>query len=120
MDSPQRSQWEQACQEELASILKNKVWTEVHRTVTEHRNIIGCRWFFKIKYRPKGEVQQYKAQLVAKRYTQSYGIYYLETFSHVVKFQTFRLLLVLAVSKDFEIHQMYIKTAFLGHDLRGT
>jgi hypothetical protein len=36
MDSPQRSQWEQACLEELASILENKVWTEVHRNQTEH------------------------------------------------------------------------------------
>jgi hypothetical protein len=37
----------------------------------------------------------------------------------MVKFQTLHLLLVLAVSKDFEIHQMDIKTAFLGPDLRG-
>jgi hypothetical protein len=61
MDSPQRSQWEQACQEELASILKNKVLTKVHRNQTEHRNIIGCRWVFMIMYGPKGEVQWYKA-----------------------------------------------------------
>ena len=117
MDSPQRSLWEQACHEELASILKNKVWTEVHRNQTEHRNLIGCRWVFKIKYGPKGEIQRYKARLVAKRYTQSYGIEYLETFPPVVKFQTLRLLLVLAVSQDFEIHRMDIKTTFLGQDL---
>jgi hypothetical protein len=36
MDSPQRTQWEQACEEELASIWKNTVWTEVHRNQTEH------------------------------------------------------------------------------------
>jgi len=119
MDSPQPSQWEQACQEDLASILKNKVWTEVHRTHTEDRNKIRCRWVFKIKYGPKGEVQRYKGRLVGKGYTQSYGIDHLETFSPVVKFQTLRLLLVLAVSKDFEIHQMDIKTAFLGQDLSG-
>jgi hypothetical protein len=39
--------------------------------------------------------------------------------SPVVKFQTLRLLLVLAVSNDFEIHQMDIKTALLGQDLSG-
>jgi len=117
MDSPQRSQWEQACHEDLASILKNKVWTEVHQNQTEHQNIIECRLVFKIKYGPTGEVQRYKARLVAKGYTQSYGIDYLETFSPVVRFQTLRLLLVLAKSKDFEIHQMDINTAFLGQDL---
>jgi len=39
--------------------------------------------------------------------------------SPVVKFQTLRLLLVLAVSKDFEIHQVDIETIFLGQDLSG-
>ena len=117
MDSSQRSQWQQACQEELALILKSKVWTEVHRNQIEHLNIIGCRWVFKIKCGPKAEVQWYKARLVAKGYTQSYGIHYLETFSPVVKFQTLRLLLVLAVSTHFEIHQMDIKTPFFGQDL---
>jgi len=91
----------------------------VHQNHIEHRNIIGCKWVFKIEYGPKGEVQRYKARLVAKEYIQSYGIDYLETFSPVVRFQPLRLLLVLAVSKDFEIHQMDIKTAFLGQDLSG-
>ena len=74
---------------------------------------------FKIKYAQKGEVQRYKARLVAKGYTHSYRIDYRETFSPVVKFQTLRLLLVLAVSNDCEIHQMDIKTTFLGQDLSG-
>jgi len=78
-------------------MLKNQVWTEVHRNETEHRNIIGCRWVFKINYGPTGEVQRYKAQQVAKGYTQSYGIDYLESFSPVDMFQTLCLLLVLAV-----------------------
>ena len=64
-------------------------------------------------------MQRYKAQLVAKGYTQSYVIDYLETFSPVVKFQTLRFLLVLAVSKHFEIHQRDFKTGFLGQDLSG-
>ena len=91
----------------------------MHRTQTEHRTLIGRRWEFKIEYGPKGEVQRYKARLVAKEYTQSYAIDYLETFSPVVKFHTLRLLLVLAVSKGSEIHQMDNKSAFLGQDLSG-
>ena len=35
----------------------------------------------------------------------------------MVNFQALHLLLVLAVSKEFEIHQTDIKTAFLGQDL---
>ena len=37
----------------------------------------------------------------------------------MVKFQTLRLLLVLTVPNDFEIHQMDNKTTFLGQDLSG-
>ena len=37
----------------------------------------------------------------------------------MVKFQTLCLQLVLEVSKDIEIHQMDIKTEFLGQDLSG-
>jgi len=51
-----------------------------------------------IKYGPKGEVQRYMARLEAKGYTLSYGIDYLETFFPVVKFQTLRHQLVLALS----------------------
>jgi hypothetical protein len=89
----------------------------VHRNQTEHRNIIGCRWVLKIQYGPQGEVQQYKARLVTKGYTQSYGIDSLQTFSEVVMFQTLCLLLVLATFKDFAIHQIDIKAAYHGEDL---
>jgi len=117
MDSAQRSQWEPACEEDLASMLKNQVWTEVYGKQTEHRNIIGSRWVFKIMYGLSGEVQRYKARFVAKGYSQAYGIDYLETFYPGVSFQSLRLLRVLAVSKDIEIPQMDVKTALLEQDL---
>ena len=65
----------------------------------------------------KARSSGFKAWLVAKEYTMSYGIDYLETFSPVVKFQTLHLLLDLAVSQDIEIHQMDINSALLGQDL---
>jgi hypothetical protein len=43
----------------------------------------------------------------------------MEQFSSVVMFQTLRLLLVVSVSKDFEIHFFDGKTAFIGQDVSG-
>jgi len=97
--------------------LKKEVCTEVYGNQTDHQYIIGSSCVFKIKYRPKGDVQGYYARLIAMGYTQSYGIDYLERFSPVVNMHTRCLLLVLAVSRDFQIDQMDIKTAFLGQDL---
>ncbi|GJR63155.1 retrotransposon protein, putative, ty1-copia subclass [Tanacetum coccineum] len=62
-----------------------------------------------------GNVHTFKARLVAKGYTQTYGVDYGETFSHVADIRAIRILLAIAFY-DYEIWQMDVKTAFLnGH-----
>jgi hypothetical protein len=50
---------------------------------------------------------------VAKGFKQRYGLDYDETFSHVVKPATVRLLLSLALSHRWHIRQLDIQNAFL-------
>ncbi|GKG17466.1 ribonuclease H-like domain-containing protein [Tanacetum coccineum] len=65
-------------------------------------------------------LSRYKAQLVANGSSQQLGIDFDETFSPVVKPTTIRTVLSLVVSRQWPIHQLDAKNAFLNGDLSET
>jgi len=72
---------------------------------------------FKIKHRVDGEVEHYKARLVARGFTQTFRVDYNETFARIANFVSICCILALTAIEDMEIHQMDIKTAFIKGDL---
>ncbi|RVW29721.1 Retrovirus-related Pol polyprotein from transposon RE1 [Vitis vinifera] len=60
---------------------------------------VGCKLDFHHKYKADGSVERFKARLVARGFTQSYGIEDQETFAPVAKLNTIRILLSLAVNQ---------------------
>ena len=70
-----------------------------------------------MKYRPDGTVNKYKDHLLAKYFTQTFGVDYLETFSHVDRFNSICVLFSLAVNQSWQIFQLNVKKAFLYGDL---
>jgi hypothetical protein len=81
------------------------------------RKPISCKWVFIIKHGVHGEVEHYKARLVARGFTQTFGVDYNETFAPIVKFVSIRCILALAAIEDMEIHQIDVKIAFLNGDI---
>ncbi|GKG21745.1 ribonuclease H-like domain-containing protein, partial [Tanacetum coccineum] len=65
------------------------------------------------KFHTYGSLSRYKARLVANGSSQHQEIDCDETFSLVVKPATIRTVLSLAVSRDWPIHQLDVKNAFL-------
>lgn len=74
---------------------------------------------FKIKRDKDGNPNKYKARFakVAKGFLQQKGIDYRETFAPVARYESIRALLALAASKDYELGQFDIMTAFLYGEL---
>jgi hypothetical protein len=68
---------------------------------------------FRVKENAYGSIDKLKAHLVARGFTQQYGIDYMERFNPVVKPATVCLVLSLAISRGWGIHQIGINNAFL-------
>jgi hypothetical protein len=110
-EASQDARWRDAMDAEFSALQKNETWTLVPRQ--DGQNVIGSKWVYKIKYKPDGSVERYKARLVAQGFTQMFGIDYAETFSPVVKPATIRLVLSLVVSQGWHLRQIDIQNAFL-------
>ena len=83
--SPDKHKWRRAIEKEMASLQSNEVWELVE--LPPNRRIIGSKWVFKRKVDADGEVERYKARLVAQGRSQRFGLDYEETSSPVFRFE---------------------------------
>lgn len=67
-----------------------------------------------MKDNSNGSLERYKAQLVAKGFTQTHGIAYLETFALVGKQNIVRVLLSIVVNLDQLLQQLDVKNFSMG------
>lgn len=93
--------------EEFATLLNNNTWTLV--PLPSNRQPIGCKWIFWTKQNPDGSLLKLKARLVPKGFSQKEGFNFHETFPPVVKPLTIRVVLTLALTKGWHLHQIIYK-----------
>src|SRR3954463_3632737 len=94
----------------MHALKKNGTWELV--TPPTDKRAVGCKWVYTVKQTPEGKIDRYKARLVAKGYTQTYDI------SPVTKMNTIRILLSCAANRDWKVHQLDVKNAFLHENLK--
>lgn len=114
MKSEHAKEWYDAMQEELNSIEKNETWELTD--LPEDRKAVVSKWVFKLKMGEKGNIERFKARLVAQGFSQKFGVDYDEVFAPVIRNATFRLLMSTAGVRKYMVKHYDIKTAFLnGH-----
>jgi hypothetical protein len=115
MKSTNAKQWKAAMDDEIKSLKDLNVYKVVK--CPPNMKPISSRWVNKIKLDANNKPVRFKSRIVARGFTQEYGINYNETFSPVAKFKSIKLLLSLAASQNLEIKQLDVKTAFLNANL---
>ena len=112
---PDWPRWKEAMNRELATLERAGTWETVPRP--PNTNVVGSKWVFRIKRKADGTIEKYKARLVARGFTQVYGIDYFDTFSPVAKLTSIRTLLAIAARNDWEIESFDFDGAYLNGEL---
>ena len=75
-DVVENAKWEKAIYEDMAALDANETRDLVH--FSKDKNVIGCKWVYKVEHNADGNISKYKDRLVAKVHAQTYGIDYEE------------------------------------------
>ena len=75
---------------------------------------------YKVKQDEHGTIVKHKARLVARGFVQREGIDFKEVFALVARMESVRLLLALTAAKDWRVHHLDVKSAFLNGELAET
>ena len=111
LQSEYKDDWLRAMDSEIKSLAQHKTWTL--KDLPAGKKAIGCKWVFRIKRDPSGEIVKFKARLVAKGFTQRPGVDYFETFAPVARKESINVALALAAEQDLIIENVDVDTAFL-------
>jgi len=79
---------------------------------------VSTKWVFTVKVKADNTLDRFKARLVARGFSQIYGIDYFETFAPTVRMDILRMFLAIAAKNDWELTHMDIKNAFTESPLK--
>ena len=108
--------WQDAIETELFALDENQTWDIV--PCPPSIKPLGNKFVFTIKLHSDGSIDRYKARLVVLGNKQQFGLDYEETFAPVAKMTTVRTIISIVASESWQIHQLYVKNAFLHGDLK--
>jgi len=111
VEGPNRESWKLAVASELTAHARNKTWSVVKRPASG--TLLSAKWIFKLKRDSRGNIEKFKARLVARGFQQVQGVNYGETFAPVARIESVRTLLAVAAARNYAVERFDVSTAFL-------
>jgi hypothetical protein len=116
LESPFKKYFIEAEEVEMKAMQDKGVWKK--GPMESGRKLLRPKWIYSYKINKENNtVQRFKARLVAMGHTQAKDIDYDQSFSPVIRINTLRIMLVMALLNDFYIEQADVDTAYLNADL---
>jgi len=119
LNSPQAAYWKEAIAKEIGGLVKLNTWDVIDQgLMPKNANLMNCHFVFTVKRRDTGEVEKFKARLVADGNTQKHGVDFDRVFATVVKATTIRLVLAISAARDYNLTSIDIRQAYLQAELK--
>lgn len=109
-------QWKLAMDHEINSLIQNETWESTE--LPKDAKPVSCKWVYKIKRKPDGSIDKFKSRLVARGFTQRFGIDYDEIYSPVTRLGSVRSLISVAACEVLKLIQFDVCSAFLYEKIR--
>ena len=111
----ERELWKLAIDDEFQSLESKHTWFPDDAPTSQP---LPTHVVLKVKRRPDGNIERFKARIVAGGNYQVYGENYKETYAPVVSFPLVRIFLYFVVCLKMFVTQLDVKTAFLNGELK--
>ncbi|UYV65269.1 hypothetical protein LAZ67_3003763, partial [Cordylochernes scorpioides] len=115
INSKEAPYWRRAMKDELRSLEDRNTWTLSDLPLDKRP--ISSRWVFKIKTNSKGDVERFKARLVARGFSQKRNVDFFETYSPVINFSVIRMIFALTINKNWYNRHLDVDNAYLYGEL---
>jgi len=112
--SPVAYEWAKARAREREQLEKYQVFTRIDKSeIPKGTKIVDTKWVYLVKRRADGSIEKYKARKVERGFTQEAGVNYDETYAQMMRPETLKILLVIALHRDWAIRQWDVVAAYL-------
>lgn len=71
---------------------------------------LASQWIFIRKMKANRSIDKYKARFLIKSYKQWECLYYFDTYSPVIRINSIKMILAIAVLRNLKVHKMDVQT----------